>query len=275
MSETAMAFIPGDIYEDGFGHPCLCVEVNLALDEIWGISLIDGSYPRSCSLLHSGIHKLTVAKAWAIKMTHLLKCAIKDGNIVAVLRLLEESGILEAWSDDDFSILSVAVLGERIDILKALLDYGVDPNIENRADGGTALMCAALKDRDDMARLLLAAGARIDKTYWDRDDHDALIVAAKTGSVRVLALLIQRGANVSRITKWGATALMEASLVADQPQVIDTLIKAGADPNQVVPGRWNALDCAVMYGRINAARVLRQQGAVIQSGPPYPEVRRG
>ena len=36
---------PGDIYEDSAFHPCLCIEANK--DDIWGISLIDGSYPRS------------------------------------------------------------------------------------------------------------------------------------------------------------------------------------------------------------------------------------
>jgi len=37
----------GDLYEDVFLHPCLCV----GLDEgvAWGVSLIDGSYPRSTS----------------------------------------------------------------------------------------------------------------------------------------------------------------------------------------------------------------------------------
>ena len=58
----------GDIYEDSFLHPCLCIEIDYNDDEIWGISLIDGSYPRSCSLLSSGIRKLSVSEAWKIKM---------------------------------------------------------------------------------------------------------------------------------------------------------------------------------------------------------------
>ena len=57
---------PGDIYEDVFKHPCLCVDVEK--DEVWGISLIDGSYPCSCSLTHSGvIRKLSVEEAWKIR----------------------------------------------------------------------------------------------------------------------------------------------------------------------------------------------------------------
>lgn len=58
---------PGDIYEDVFYHPCLCVHASVEDDEIWGISLIDGTYPRACSLAHNDIRKLTVEEAWHIK----------------------------------------------------------------------------------------------------------------------------------------------------------------------------------------------------------------
>lgn len=60
-------FRVGDLYEDSEFHPCLVVGVDYDEDDIWGISLIDGSYPRSCSLSHSGVKKLTVEEAWIIK----------------------------------------------------------------------------------------------------------------------------------------------------------------------------------------------------------------
>lgn len=57
----------GDIYEDSAYHPVLCTAVDYENDDISGISLIDGSYPRSCSLRHSGVRKLTVEEAWEIR----------------------------------------------------------------------------------------------------------------------------------------------------------------------------------------------------------------
>lgn len=63
----------GDLYEDSAFHPCLAVGVDYDEDDIWGISLIDGSYPRSCSFLYSGVRKLTVEEAWIIKMEFLKK----------------------------------------------------------------------------------------------------------------------------------------------------------------------------------------------------------
>lgn len=53
----------GDIYEDCAFHPCLCVKVDSEDDELLGISLIDGSYPRGCSIGHCGVQLLTLEEA--------------------------------------------------------------------------------------------------------------------------------------------------------------------------------------------------------------------
>ena len=52
-------FRPGDYYEDCSFHPCLCIAVD-GLGGISGISLIDGSSPRSCDIAHCGVRKLTL-----------------------------------------------------------------------------------------------------------------------------------------------------------------------------------------------------------------------
>lgn len=62
-----LSLVVGDIYEDCAYHPVLCISVDYENDDISGISLIDGSYPRSCSLRHCGVRKLTVEEAWQIR----------------------------------------------------------------------------------------------------------------------------------------------------------------------------------------------------------------
>jgi hypothetical protein len=49
---------PGAIYEDCSFHPVLCTLVDG--DEIQGISLIDASAPRACSLGHCAVIKLSI-----------------------------------------------------------------------------------------------------------------------------------------------------------------------------------------------------------------------
>lgn len=62
-NQTKLNISPGEIYEDCAYHPVLCVSIDEDDDEICGISLIDGSYPRCCSLRHCGVRKLTVKQA--------------------------------------------------------------------------------------------------------------------------------------------------------------------------------------------------------------------
>jgi hypothetical protein len=54
---------PGDFYEDCAYHPCVCVAVDPEDDEIRGISLVDGSFPRACSGQHCGVRQLTFEEA--------------------------------------------------------------------------------------------------------------------------------------------------------------------------------------------------------------------
>jgi len=51
----------GEIYEDCDYHPCLCIRVDGY--EVFGISLIDGSYPRNCEIGRCGLVKLSIAEA--------------------------------------------------------------------------------------------------------------------------------------------------------------------------------------------------------------------
>lgn len=53
-----MQFSVGDIIETCRYHPVLVLYVDEAEDDIGGISLLDGSEPNSCSLIHCGLVKL-------------------------------------------------------------------------------------------------------------------------------------------------------------------------------------------------------------------------
>ena len=59
---------PGDIYESCNYHPVLCLGADYRSDEVWGISLVDGSYPHCCSLLPCGLRKLTPKQAWLLRL---------------------------------------------------------------------------------------------------------------------------------------------------------------------------------------------------------------
>ncbi|MFD8911783.1 hypothetical protein [Streptomyces sp. NPDC059575] len=58
----------GDVYEDCCFHPVLCTAVDeVAGVVLSGISLIDGTFPRSCDALHCGPVRIRVEDVMAIK----------------------------------------------------------------------------------------------------------------------------------------------------------------------------------------------------------------
>jgi hypothetical protein len=61
-------FVVGGLYEDCAYHPCLCIEIDEAERCLMGISLMDGSLPRSCSIDHCGPEVLTVHEAVHIRV---------------------------------------------------------------------------------------------------------------------------------------------------------------------------------------------------------------
>jgi hypothetical protein len=56
---------PGVIYQDCAYHPVLCTKV--AGDSVEGISLIDGTSPRACSIRNCGIRIISLRTAIQIK----------------------------------------------------------------------------------------------------------------------------------------------------------------------------------------------------------------
>ena len=58
---------PGELYEDCSFHPCLCLTADGY--DISGVSLVDGSYPRSCDIGACGVRKLSLEEARTWKLS--------------------------------------------------------------------------------------------------------------------------------------------------------------------------------------------------------------
>jgi len=55
----------GEYYEDCSYHPCVCIRVDG--DELFGISLVDGSAGRCCSIINCGVVKLSLKEACELR----------------------------------------------------------------------------------------------------------------------------------------------------------------------------------------------------------------
>src|SRR5690606_18449455 len=74
---------------------------------------------------------------------------------------------------------------ENVEAVRMLLDLGLDPNGANR-EGRTALMGAALKGRNDVVRLLVERGARLETR--DKGSRDTHIPGATVAGVTFQAI---------------------------------------------------------------------------------------
>ena len=59
----------GDFYDDTTSHPCVCIDVNVKMDYINGISLLDGTV-RPAKV--SKIYKLTIDQVVDYKTKHVM-----------------------------------------------------------------------------------------------------------------------------------------------------------------------------------------------------------
>ena len=134
------------------------------------------------------------------------------------------------------------------------------------ADERAALESATLRDSffaavraglvDDVARLL-DAGA--DVAHTNIVGETPLRVACHKNQVAVARLLLDRGADVHEVDRFGSPLISTCSL--GHVEVARLLIDRGADLHQVAGNGETALHCASAAGQFEAARLLIGRGA--------------
>jgi ankyrin repeat protein len=117
----------------------------------------------------------------------------------------------------------------------------------------------AFWDLANLARCTLAAKISADACAGE-DDSPVLSVAAQRGSVRVLRVLLDGGANVKLANKKGWTAAHEASYFG-HAECLRILLAAGADKEAKEEHGDTPLHSAALEGRAECLRILLAAGA--------------
>jgi ankyrin repeat protein len=154
--------------------------------------------------------------------------AIQKGDTPSVKRLLNQGVDANAQDSEGTPALMAATLYAGADCVKLLLDRGANPNHPN-AVGATPLMWAV----PDIAKvkLLISSGADVNARSTNLQRTPLLIAASYPGSVEVLQLLVDHGADLHAKDRNGIHALGRAALSADV-SVVRFLVEHGIDPNE-------------------------------------------
>ncbi len=128
-----------------------------------------------------------------------LENAIDFAHLDLVRFLLEQGADPNVDVDDGYTCLLSAVENEddvSVEILSALIEAGADIH-ESGISGSTPLHMAAARGFVEKASLLLNAGARIDQRK-EIDGHETpLMEASFCGHPRMVAFLLEKGADAS------------------------------------------------------------------------------
>ena len=120
-----------------------------------------------------------------------------------------------------------------------------------------AKFAVAIEDDDlDKVRALLDSGLAADTPIeYGENSETPLMKAAREGTVEIARLLLARGAKVNAQDGEKSTAL-EAAISRDQSAMVELLLTAKADPNSVNKYMQSALSNAAAAGNLELTEML-------------------
>jgi ankyrin repeat protein len=187
-----------------------------------------------------------------------LSLAAANGNH-RVIDLLLESGANAKAADaaliEGRTLLMLAARTGDVDTIKRLIAMRANVNAAETRTGSTALMWAALENRAEAVRALVAAGATIDArskiTAYPHTPPGVIGDALEEGYSYVGQTVLPRG---------GWTALMYAARQGAL-DAVRALAECGADLNAADPDGTPALTFAIINGHYDVATLLVEKGA--------------
>ncbi len=147
------------------------------------------------------------------------------------------------------------------EIVEFLLDHKANPNFFTAGDMSPLQMAATLGDVS-ITKILLKRGTPVD--YRNTNGETALLIAAqRKNGTAVIKELMEAGADIHAVNKFGDNALMLAAW-KHQPETVKLLVELGIDPCLKNKEGETALDQAVSYsydepGRRDVIALLQQK----------------
>jgi uncharacterized protein len=120
------------------------------------------------------------------------------------------------------------------------------------SDGFTGLGLAVFFGHEEIARQLVAAGADVNRPSKNAIRVSPLHSAVESGSLPLLNLLLEHGAQPDAVEFLEATPLHSAAARGSR-EMVERLLKAGADPKRKTKDGKTAADLARQYGHEDLA----------------------
>ena len=154
--------------------------------------------------------------------------AVKSRDVAAARALVKSRADVNSRSGDGSTPLLWAAHNSDVEMARVLIAAGADVDAANRY-GVTPLLDASRTGDAAMMALLLKSGA--DPAKANPDGETPLMAASRSGSVDAVRLLLDRKVDVNAVESVQKTTALMRAAAEGHSDVVDVLLKAGADPN--------------------------------------------
>jgi len=197
-----------------------------------------------------------------------LHWAVRADDLATVDALIGAGANVSAANALGVTPIYIAASNGNPSIIGRLLDAKADANAAD-ATGDTVLMAAVRTGSAEAVRLLLDRGARVNEAEPELS-HTALMWAARTNQTAIMRMLLAAGASVNAATRVGAKPAVRPPGAGGGSHGVG-IVRSGVPPQGEqlpAPGGMTALLFAARDGRLEAATLLLEAGAKINSADP-------
>jgi hypothetical protein len=164
--------------------------------------------------------------------------AVRDEDFSTIAKIVAQDPSLLDYQDPKFggTLLMLTIRNQQIKSFQALLEKNADVHVHDEYDGTSALILACSDKGYDIsyAKRLIEFGANVndieigERRVGNSTRETPLIASSKQGSLNLVKLLIEKGAEVNYQNEFGHTALAKA-IMTDNYEVALYLLKVEAD----------------------------------------------
>lgn len=200
--------------------------------------------------------KLLINNGYPKNNMGMALCMAAEYNRTDVIKYLIGAGVNPDSEFNQETALGHACSYENVQTIKTLLDNGASVN------GGTIkgepLNVACLYGEPETSEILVNKGANVNLVYTCKDGSitdPPLWKAVESGSLDIVRLLVEHGADINYKDKAGATILIHASMFGSK-SVLEYLLQKGADVNARDSEGKTALITAAGSGYTDNVKIL-------------------
>lgn len=189
-----------------------------------------------------------------------LLLAVQTGNLDVIFELLSamaKEQLAYKKPPEDNSALHYAILNRSLDILKILVDHGVNLDIQNKKLQ-TALHLATEAENEPIVKLLCASGA--DPDVIDKDHQTPIHIATARSYHKIVDILSEKfKASIMSRTKDGST-LMHLASNAYNSQAAMAFIRKGIPIHMPNKAGAKCIHMAAIRGHVEVVKAIVAKG---------------